>query len=360
MLFYTLSLYVDNKWDGYNNIEQVVIFMLVYVILNVGKEYFKKDRIRKLLLVASIFELAIAVSYSNVSFIFFIPLNVFELLEDKINPIIIITLTGLSALVTDKAIDTEYALIALFSMLIYNLAFRNDKKLLMLSENYSQLKERNYDLRLKVDEDNKYKEQLKYTSQIEERNKIAQVIHDKLGHSISGSIMQLEAAKLLISKDKEKSEAIIQNTIMVLRGGMEDIRITLKNIKPPAQQLGINKIKLLVEEFNKDNNINASLFYNGDIEKISFEQWKVIYENIYEALTNSIKYSNARNIKVKLEVLNKLIKAEIKDDGKGCDKIVKNIGLSGIEERSANVNGKVIIDGSDGFSVITLLPLIGD
>ena len=44
---------------------------------------------------------------------------------------------------------------------------------------------------------------------------------------------------------------------------MESIRFTLKNIKPEAEQLGINKIKLLVDEFNNNGKINASLYYSN-------------------------------------------------------------------------------------------------
>jgi len=58
-----------------------------------------------------------------------------------------------------------------------------------------------------------------------------------------------------------------------------------------------------------------------------------------------------------VEVLNTLIKVEVKDDGIGCFRIEKGLGLSGIEERTMNLNGKVIFDGSSGFSVIILLPI---
>lgn len=37
--------------------------------------------------------------------------------------------------------------------------------------------------------------------------------------------------------------------------------------------------------------------------------------------------------------------------------VKKGLGIKGIEERSQNLGGKVIIDGSKGSSVITLLPL---
>jgi signal transduction histidine kinase len=357
ILVYTVFIYIDERASVNGDIKQVLLLMLLYIILNVGKEFFKGDKVKKLFLILSVVSLILGYIFCSSLFLFFIPLNMFEIVEEKMNPLLTVGIMFLSVLIVNKHIYTEYGVIMLFSFLIYKLALKNDRKILKLAKNYEKVKEANYNLMLKVENDIQYREQIKYTSQIEERNKIAQEIHDKLGHSISGSIMQLEAAKLLMDKDREKSEAIIENTIQVLRNGMEDIRSTLKNIKPPVEQLGINKVKLLIEEFKKNNNINTTIFYTGNMECISFEQWKVIYENIGEALTNTIKYAKAKNVKVKIDVLNKLIKTEIKDDGKGCESIVKSIGLSGIEERTANINGKVIVDGSDGFSVIILLPL---
>jgi signal transduction histidine kinase len=40
--------------------------------------------------------------------------------------------------------------------------------------------------------------------------------------------------------------------------------------------------------------------------------------------------------------------------------IIKGIGIREMEELSGNLGGKIIIDGSNGFSVITLLPLEGE
>lgn len=74
-------------------------------------------------------------------------------------------------------------------------------------------------------------------------------------------------------------------------------------------------------------------------------------------MTNALKYAGATEILIKVEVLHKLVKAEVKDNGIGAFHYKKGIGITGMEERAGNAGGKVIIDGSKGFSVITLLPL---
>ncbi|MFL0267278.1 sensor histidine kinase [Candidatus Clostridium radicumherbarum] len=202
-----------------------------------------------------------------------------------------------------------------------------------------------------------YKNQIKYMSQLEERNKIAQEIHDKIGHTIAGSLMQLEAAKVLLQRDKTEAEHILQNSIDTLRVGMDNIRVTLRNVKPPIEQLGINKIKLILDEFMLSSNIIGVLYVKGDLEIITNLQWKVLQENILEALTNIIKHSKATKVSVNIEVLNKYIKCEVKDNGIGANKLIKGIGIIGFEERTEGAGGKVIIDGSAGFSVIFLLPV---
>ena len=76
----------------------------------------------------------------------------------------------------------------------------------MLTIKNDKLEEKNYKLLINLNNQIEYKNQIIYTSQLQERNNIAQEIHDKLGHSISGSLMQLEAAKLIMDKDSNQSK----------------------------------------------------------------------------------------------------------------------------------------------------------
>ena len=59
----------------------------------------------------------------------------------------------------------------------------------------------------------------------------------------------MEAAKRLMEIDKEKSAELLQNAIYISKDGIESIRITLKNMKPPTEQIGIHRMKLFIENF---------------------------------------------------------------------------------------------------------------
>lgn len=209
----------------------------------------------------------------------------------------------------------------------------------------------------KLEKSEEFTKQSIYTLKLEERNKLSQDIHDKVGHTIAGSLMQLEAVKIVVDNDIDKAKSMLDNTIKVLRLGMDDIRKILREINPPNEQLGINKIKLLLEEKTRNTSFGFNLVYSGDINKIIKKQWLFIYQGVRETSTNSMKYSQGNKMSIKIEVLNKLIKIEIKDNGNGCDKINKGIGLNSIEQKVLDLGGKLIIDGKNGFSVVFLLPI---
>jgi len=256
-------------------------------------------------------------------------------------------------------IIAEYTLVLILSLVLNIIAFTASGRIKQLSLQNDEFRLKIDSLYRKMDEEEEFKRQIRYLSQLEERNNIAQQIHDKVGHAISGSLIQLEAAALLVEKDAEKTRSIVKNVIGTLREGMESIRATLQNIKPPAEQLGINRIKSLLDEFTMSNGIKTTLKFSGNLALITYMQWRVIYENITEALTNAAKYSGCSAVSVSIDVLNKIIKAEVRDNGIGAVTVKKGMGLRGVEERSSNMGGKVIIDGSMGFSIITILPVEG-
>jgi len=358
VLIYVSSLLSKGSFNSpFSNI-LVVISLLFYVIINVTKALVLSEKYKLIFLMVSIIELLFCNYFVTTIFFILLPINFYEIFVGKIKFKYILFVLIISTFsISRNIIVSEYFGFSLFSLVSYYFILNNESRMKILTIKNDKLKEKNYRLLTNLSNQMEYKNQIIYTSQLQERNNIAQEIHDKLGHSISGSLMQLEAARLIMDKDSNHSKTIIQNTINVLRDGMESIRFTLKNIKPEVEQLGINKIKLLVDEFKNKGKMDASLYYSNNLDRITYIEWKVICDNIQEIFTNIIKYSEAKNVKVNVDVLNTFLKVEVKDDGIGCIRIEKGLGLLGIEERTMNLNGKVIVDGSSGFSVIILLPI---
>lgn len=357
-ILYVCLNFIKQKDKSRMYVYSFVIVLLIYAAFIILEQliYKNKEKLKLVLILEGIF-IFIAVEYIDVKFCFFLPSYVYSIFEEGIKPVYNIIIVAVSWFFIPPDLRNEFVVVAFLTYICFRDARISNARVNDLNERCDRLSALNSRMQSYVDENKVYKKQIMYTLQLEERNKLSQKMHDKIGHTISGSLMMLESAIIVMDKDKEKGTEIIKSVISVLRNGMEDIRKTLRSIKPVKEELGINRIKLLANEFENNKNIKVNLFYYGDLEYISYDEWNVIYDNITEALTNSVKYSDARNIKITIDILEKLVKVEIKDDGKGNENFAKGMGITGMEERTSKANGKLIIDGSNGFSVIMLLPL---
>lgn len=191
---------------------------------------------------------------------------------------------------------------------------------------------------------------------LQERAELSQTLHDKLGHNINGSIYQLEAAKVIMEKDPEKARSMIQSVIDQLRSGMDEIRAILRKQRPEKKKMALLQLYELCSDCNKKG-VEAELVNEGDLSTISNDIWEVILDNTFEAVTNSMKYSNCNRIDVKIVVMKEMVRCTISDDGRGCNEIVDGMGISGMRQRIRNVGGFISFESEAGFSVNMLLPL---
>ena len=191
---------------------------------------------------------------------------------------------------------------------------------------------------------------------LEERASLSQTLHDKLGHSINGSVYQLEAAKVLLRKDPEKTENIIQAVINQLRGGMDEIRSILRKERPAKRELAMVQLQNLCEDCNSKG-VKTELTTEGDTDLIPDTVWEVILDNAFEAISNSMKYSKCKQIDIKLVVMKQRVRVTISDDGIGCQQIVDGMGFSGMRQRVRATGGTLDFAGEVGFTVTMLLPM---
>ncbi|MGG1165158.1 MULTISPECIES: sensor histidine kinase [Bacillus cereus group] len=340
------------------NLSWVIFTLLIYLSVNVMISILRKDTYKKIFICVSIGVVMLFTWKVHPFFILFLPLNLYEIIFHYIEknwPRFVIMMLPIT--ITDESIRMTYGLIAAFSFLVLTMADRYISRVLKLESQNDKMRKDMQRLTKSLNENKEYIRQSEYTFKLEERNRLSQEIHDKIGHSMTGALIQMEAAKRLMEIDKVKSAELLQNAIHISKDGIESIRITLKNMKPPTEQIGIHRMKLFIEEFAGKHDVNIPFIYKGNLDMISPIQWKIIGENVTEALTNTMKYADATVISIDIHVLNKMIKVQVKDNGKGADLVKKGLGIMGMEERTASVNGKIIVDGTSGFSVTMLLPI---
>jgi signal transduction histidine kinase len=193
------------------------------------------------------------------------------------------------------------------------------------------------------------------TVRLEERGRLSVALHDRLGHAVTGSILKLEEARHVLERDPSASARIIAQVESILREGMDQMRQALRAHKPAADAIGVRELERAVYEFDRDTRFSASLNVRGDPAAINAALWRVMVANLQEALTNCHKHSNGDQVTVAVEVLNKIIRFEVRDNGRSArGHVVPGLGLEGIEERTASTGGTLILDATRGFSVVAL------
>lgn len=110
-----------------------------------------------------------------------------------------------------------------------------------------------------------------------------------------------------------------------------------------------------MERFSVNYEIKTDFLVEGDTEKIPAPIWNCLKDNLTEALTNTVKHSNASEFALKIHVYDKIIRAEFSDNGSGGIGFSKGMGLDGIEDRVAVCGGKCLFQyGVTGFKIINI------
>lgn len=199
-----------------------------------------------------------------------------------------------------------------------------------------------------------YLKTVRNTASLEERSRFSARIHDRLGHGISGSIILLEGARLNIKNNPELAEKSLGTAIENLRGSVDSIRDALREERPKRSDAGITDFKEMLERFELTYGIKTGLSIEGDTDKMPPQIWSCLKENLTEAMTNTVKHSNAGKFELRICIYNKIIRAEFSDDGGGGG-FTKGMGLEAMEERTALYGGKCTCESDAlGFKIINI------
>lgn len=207
-----------------------------------------------------------------------------------------------------------------------------------------------------------YSVKIEELAKSKERNRVAQEIHDSLGHSITALIMHLDFLEKVINKDNEKVKKIVVKAQSLARESMNNLRKAVYTLKEDCTSKGlISSINDIIKNISCNNEIDIEFRFSDSIEDITPELKNIIFRIIQEGLTNSIKHGNAKKIRISILKSSDNIKVVIDDNGRGCNNIVKGNGLMGIDEKIRNLKGEVSYVSKDkGFKIEILIPLSED
>jgi light-regulated signal transduction histidine kinase (bacteriophytochrome)/anti-sigma regulatory factor (Ser/Thr protein kinase) len=190
-----------------------------------------------------------------------------------------------------------------------------------------------------------------------ERLRIARELHDTLGQSLT--LLQLGLQGLSQTTAGTAEFAADLASLKTLAAGFgRDLNRLAWEIRPTAlDDLGIQTaIRNLLETWSERSGIAFDLHLTLNDERLSQEIETTLYRVLQEALTNVVRHADATRVGVVLNSSEKLVTMIIEDDGHGFfsdntdlgNLPPKRLGLLGIRERVALVDGSLEVESSPG------------
>ncbi|MFN3372612.1 MAG: ATP-binding protein [Chloroflexus sp.] len=191
------------------------------------------------------------------------------------------------------------------------------------------------------------------TAQEEERKRIARELHDSTSQALTSLLIGLRSLA-----DRHRSPELSRQ-IDDLRGivgqVLHDLHALARQLRPSVlDDLGLAAaIQRYVADCRARSGLTIDLAIpNHNDERLDPALETALYRIVQEALTNVIRHAHATTASVVIERRNGCLRAIIEDNGCGFDPASLSgdghLGLNGIRERAALLNGQLIIESEPG------------
>lgn len=284
--------------------------------------------------------------------IFFIPLIIYDLIDEPSRYIYVLPLLPLSDFFLTHSL-IEAFLIFIVIMLAIFIRLKS-KDILGYKAKYFLLLDTTKELSLKLEQQNQdlidKQDHEVHIATLNERNRIAREIHDHVGHQLSSSLLQIGA---LIATCKDQDQFIrLEGLKKTLSLGMDNIRDSIHDLYARAIDLDAQ----LTEIF--DNFVFCKVIYhNTIIEPPNQKQSYAFISIVKEALSNIIKHAQATEVTILLKEHPSLYQLIIHDNGKVADfNPDHGIGLKNMAQRVELLKGHIQVRTQNGFEVFISLP----
>lgn len=208
----------------------------------------------------------------------------------------------------------------------------------------------------------------------EERRNLSLQVHDQMGQDLSALKIYLDLTDRKLLEAKEDAMRDLTEGKRILDGLIEKSHNIAELLRPPAlDEIGlVETIESLILQYKQMSGIKFTYQKPESPVKLSGEHSLVLYRLTQEGLTNIVKHAQAKKVKLELELLDKVIRLSIEDDGVGFDykNLLKRLrrrkadrvklGLLGLKERVELLGGSLDIRTAPGAGtrLIVELPVV--
>lgn len=206
------------------------------------------------------------------------------------------------------------------------------------------------------------------TSQEDERKRVARELHDESLQTLAAILMNIEMCRLHPDLITPERVSMMKETVTQV---INEMTKTIQNLRPTVlDDLGFEAgLAWLVDQSLRAKGITCIVNMDGlREEEISAEMQITLFRIFQEATTNIARHAEAQHVFIYVKNDAKRFTMTIEDDGKGFDTSTvfentmtgRGLGILGMKERVAQVNGTIKICSVPGQGTTTLctVPLV--
>jgi len=188
-------------------------------------------------------------------------------------------------------------------------------------------------------------------AQEQERRSISRELHDEVGQSLSGVLVELANLSSLIRVGNQAAADKIQEIKHEVEDSIRVVRNMALLLRPSMlDDLGlVPALQWQAREVSKRCGVWVKVDAAGVSETLPEEHKTCVYRVVQEALHNCVQHAGARHVTVTVEQEPEWLRLAIEDDGKGfTPSLERGMGLLGIEERVTHLGGKFAVESAPG------------
>ncbi len=206
------------------------------------------------------------------------------------------------------------------------------------------------------------------SAQEEEQRRIARELHDETGQSLTSLLVGLRT--LQDARTLEEARARAAELRRITASILDEVRRLAWGLRPSAlDDLGlVAALEHYAAQYAQARGIAVDVKATGlDSSRLPSPVETTLYRVVQEALTNVAKHTDARTVSIVIQRHPSWVQAIVADDGSGfdVDAALKapagrtHLGLHGMRERAALLNGSVTIESTigEGTTVYARIPL---
>jgi two-component system sensor histidine kinase UhpB len=190
-----------------------------------------------------------------------------------------------------------------------------------------------------------------------ERRRIARELHDEVGQTLTGVILQIEGLAATIPDEFRGQLDELRETA---RHGTEEVRRIARRLRPDAlEELGLSSaLAALAGAFEQQSHIPVLRRLEQAVA-VSPEEELVIYRVAQEALTNVARHAEATTVELLLRDTQEAIVLTVRDDGRGMPEgaAASSHGVRGMRERAMLIGAILLIDSRPGAGTVIELSI---